>query len=161
MSQLKTNSVGGSYASTREASLAELSRERSPFDLVLEATGFSPLAFEAAEILAKNGVLVLLSVTGGERRTEVPADAINQGFVLGNKVMVGSVNAAREDFERGVDDLVKAEAFHPGWLGSLMNVPVRGLDNHEQLLAELFENRDAIKIYVEVAADAVGDEGGP
>jgi threonine dehydrogenase-like Zn-dependent dehydrogenase len=153
--------IGGSYASTREASLAELSRERGPFDLVLEATGFSPLAFEAAEILAKNGVLVLLSVTGGERRTEVPADAINQGFVLGNKVMVGSVNAAREDFERGVDDLVKAEAFHPGWLGSLMNVPVRGLDNHEQLLAELFENRDAIKIYVEVAADAVGDEGGP
>ncbi len=26
---------------------------------------------------------------------------INQGFVLGNKVMVGTVNASRDDFVRG------------------------------------------------------------
>jgi threonine dehydrogenase-like Zn-dependent dehydrogenase len=39
---------------------------------------------------------------------EVPADAINQGFVLGNKVMVGSVNASPADFASGRDDLVKA-----------------------------------------------------
>ena len=43
--------------------------------------------------LGKNGVLVLVSVTGGDRTIEVHADRINQGFVLGNKVMVGSVNA--------------------------------------------------------------------
>jgi hypothetical protein len=31
-------------------------------------------------------VLVLASVTGGDRTAEVPSDMINQGFVLGNKV---------------------------------------------------------------------------
>ena len=99
-------------------------------------------------------------MTGGERRADVAADAINQGFVLGNKVMVGSVNAAREDFERGVDDLVKAEAVFPGWLASLLNVPVHGLESYERLLAELFENREAIKVYIEVAAEQAARGGG-
>ena len=76
-----------------------------PFDIMLEATGFSPLVFEAAEALGKNGVLMLSSVTGGDTKVEVRADRINQGFVLGNKVMVGTVNASRADFESGVHRL--------------------------------------------------------
>ena len=43
----------------------------------------------AMQALGKNGVLVLASVTGGDRKIEVPADQINLEFVLGNKVMVG------------------------------------------------------------------------
>ena len=122
-----------------------------PFDLMFEATGYSPLVFEAAEALGKNGVLVLASVTGGDRKTEVNADAINQGFVLGNKVMVGTVNASRDDFVRGVDDLVKAEALYPGWLERLLTTPIRGLKNYEEMLRALTEDKDAIKVYVEVA----------
>lgn len=34
----------------------------------------------------------------------------NLEFVLGNKVMVGTVNANREYFEMGVKDLAQAEA---------------------------------------------------
>src|SRR5919198_1178179 len=108
-------------------------------------------AFETAEALAKNGVLILSSVTGGDTRVEVNADHINQGFVLGNKVMVGTVNAARADFVRGVDDLIKAEALFPGWLSQLLTTPVRGLENYAEMLRQLTENRDAIKVYVEVA----------
>src|SRR5919198_213637 len=118
---------------------------------VIEATGFSPLAFEAAQVLGKNGVLVLVSVTGGDRKVEVPSDAINQGFVLGNKVMVGSVNASPADFASGRDDLVKAEAIYPGWLSQLLTTPVLGLENYEQMLRELTENQDAIKVFVEVS----------
>ena len=94
--------LGATYVSSQDLTLAEAAEEHGPFDLMFEATGFSPLAFEAAEALGKNGVLVLASVTGGDRKAEVPTDKINQGFVLGNKVMVGTVNASREDFERGV-----------------------------------------------------------
>jgi len=54
----------------------------------------------------------------------VRGDAINQIFVLGHKVMVGTVNASRDDFVRGVDDLVKAEAMFPGWLARLLTTPV-------------------------------------
>ena len=118
-------------------------------DLMLEATGFSPLAFEAAEALGKNGVLVLASVTGGDRKAEVPADRINQSFVLGNKVMVGTVNASREDFERGVTDQIRAEAIYPGWLGKLLTTPVHGLDRFQEMIEHL-EAGDGIKTYVQV-----------
>jgi threonine dehydrogenase-like Zn-dependent dehydrogenase len=143
--------LGGTYVSTQETTLPDAARDHGPFDIVIEATGFSPLAFQAAEVLGKNGVLVLVSVTGGDRRVEVPADTLNQGFVLGNKVMVGSVNASPADFASGRDDLTKAEAVYPGWLDRLLTTPVRGLENFEQMLRELTENRDAIKVYVEVA----------
>jgi glucose 1-dehydrogenase len=142
--------LGAVYASSDETSLAEVAESRGPFDVMLEATGFSPLVFEAADVLGKNGVLVLASVTGGDRRVEVPADQINQGFVLGNKVMVGTVNASRGDFERGVDDLIKAEAVYPGWLSKLLTTPVKGLENYEEMLRRLTEDKDAIKVYVEV-----------
>jgi hypothetical protein len=66
-------------------------------------------------------------------------------------VMVGSVNASPDDFARGRDDLVKAYAFYPGWLEKLLTTPVAGLENHEQMLRELNENADAIKVFVEVA----------
>ena len=54
------------------------------------------------QALGKNGVLVLSSVTGGDKMIQIPADRINLEFVLGNKVMVGTVNANREYFEMGV-----------------------------------------------------------
>jgi threonine dehydrogenase-like Zn-dependent dehydrogenase len=143
--------VGARYTSSKARPLADVAEEHGPFDLIIEATGFSPLVFEAAEALGKNGVLVLASVTGGDRTVEVPADRMNQGFVLGNKLMVGTVNASRGDFERGVDDLIKAEAFYPGWLGRLLTTPVDGLENWQEMLERLTEDGDAIKVYVEVA----------
>src|SRR5690348_8562052 len=143
--------LGGVYASTQDRTLAELSENRGPFDLIMDATGFSPIIWEAAEVLGKNGVLVLSSITGGDRRAEIRSDAINQSFVLGNKVMVGTVNASPADFRSGVDDLIKAEALFPGWLKQLLTTPIAGLENYEQMIRELTENREAIKVYVEVA----------
>jgi glucose 1-dehydrogenase len=144
--------IGGTYVSTKEVPLAQAAERHGPFDIIVEATGFSPLVFEAAEALGKNGVLVLVSVTGGDRKAEVNADMINQGFVLGNKVMVGSVNASPADFVSGRDDLIKAEAVYPGWLEKLLTTPVRGLENYEEMLRQLTENRDAIKVFVEVSS---------
>jgi threonine dehydrogenase-like Zn-dependent dehydrogenase len=142
--------LGGRYVSSQERTLAEASEERGPFDLIMDATGFSPIVWEAAEVLGKNGVLVLSSITGGDRKAEINSDAINQSFVLGNKVMVGTVNASPADFRSGVDDLIKAEALFPGWLEQLLTTPVRGLQNYEQMIRALTEDRDAIKVYVEV-----------
>jgi len=143
--------IGVRYLSTRAVTLAQASAEHGPFDLILEGTGFSPLVFEAMEVLGKNGVLAMLSVTGGDRRVEIPADRINQGFVLGNKVAFGSVNASREEFERGVQDLSQAELAYPGWLGKLLTHPVRGLENYAELMRTLTEGAGAIKVFCEVA----------
>jgi threonine dehydrogenase-like Zn-dependent dehydrogenase len=143
--------IGARYVSTRRRSLRDASGEHGPFDLILEGTGYSPLVFEAMEVLAKNGVLAMVSVTGGNRRIEVPADRINQGFVLGNKVAVGSVNASREDFENGVRDLSQAELSYPGWLEKLLTHRVKGLENFRELLGHLAGGNGVIKAYCEVA----------
>ena len=103
------------------------------------------------QALAKNGVLVLSSVTGGDRHVEVPADRINLDFVLGNKVMVGTVNANREYFETGVKDLALSEAQFPGWLGRLLTHPVDGLENYGRLFELLTMGQGAIKVYCRVA----------
>jgi threonine dehydrogenase-like Zn-dependent dehydrogenase len=143
--------LGGVYVSSQDSTLAEAAAERGPFDLMFDATGFSPIVWEAAEVLGKNGVLVLASITGGDRKVEISSDAINQGFVLGNKVMVGTVNASPNDFRTGVDDLIKAEAIYPGWLRQLLTHPIRGLENYDEMIRTLTESSDAIKVYVEIA----------
>jgi glucose 1-dehydrogenase len=143
--------LGARYVTTSELTVAQGARELGAFDLVLEGSGFSPLVFDAMQGLAKNGVLVLTSVTGGDRRIEVPSDKINLEFVLGNRVVVGSVNASREHFEAGVRDIAHAAAAHPGWLESLLTHPVRGLERYEELFAKLQKPEGAIKIFCEVA----------
>jgi hypothetical protein len=89
-------------------------------------------------------------VTGGDRRSEIPADRINLDFVLGNKVMVGTVNANREYFETGVIDLARAQATWPGCAEQLITHRVAGLDRFEELLHLLTHGRDAIKVVCDV-----------
>jgi threonine dehydrogenase-like Zn-dependent dehydrogenase len=143
--------IGARYLSTRDVSIADAAAQHGPFDLVFEATGFSPIVFESMRALGKNGVLVLSSVTGGDRRIEIDADRINLEFVLGNKVMVGTVNANREYFEMGVGDMAQAEAEYAGWLPRLLTHPVKGLENYGQLFETLTSARGAIKVYCQVA----------
>jgi threonine dehydrogenase-like Zn-dependent dehydrogenase len=128
----------------------EYAEQFGSFDLIFEATGFSPIVFDAMQALSKNGVLVLSSVTGGDRKIEVPADRINLEFVLGNKVMVGTVNANREYFESGVKDLSTAVLQYGDWLSRLLTHPVKGLENYEQLFDLLTSARDEVKVFCEV-----------
>jgi glucose 1-dehydrogenase len=144
--------LGARYISTKEMSLTDASLKYGPFDLILEGTGYSPLVFEAMNVLAKNGVLAMVSVTGGVRQVEIPADKINLSFVLGNKVAFGSVNANREYFETGVKDLSTAELQYPGWLKKLLTHPVKGLENYKEMMGILTEAKGSIKVYCQVAA---------
>jgi glucose 1-dehydrogenase len=147
--------IGCRYASSSDTDIAAVAAANGPFDVILEASGFSPLAFEAAASLGINGVLILAGVTGGEHLVQIDANRINQGFVLGNKVMVGTVNASRDDYVRGVDHLLAAEATHPGWLGRLMTTPVAGLEDPAAVI-EALDAPDVIKAYVNVAVPADG-----
>jgi glucose 1-dehydrogenase len=142
--------IGARYVNTAEQPILDASRERGAFDLIFEGTGSSAVVFESMQVLARNGVLVLTSITGGSHTLEVPADRINLEFVLGNKVMVGSVNASRENFETGVRDMSQAEAEYPGWLRRLLTDPVPGLERYEELFARLQNPNGAIKIFCEV-----------
>jgi threonine dehydrogenase-like Zn-dependent dehydrogenase len=142
--------LGARYLSTKRWGVKDTADRDGHFDLIFEATGYSPLVFEAMGSLAKNGVLVLSSVTGGMRRAEVAADMLNLDFVLGNKVMVGTVNANREHFEAGVRDLAVAEAQWPGWLSRLLTHPIHGLEDWAKAY-ELLGQPGVIKVFIEVA----------
>lgn len=146
-------SIGATYDSTQRLSVVDSVAEYGQYDLIFECTGYSPIIFDAMQSLNENGILILSSVTGGERRTDaVPSDKINQQFVLGNRAMVGTVNANREHFEMGVKDLALCEAMYPGWLKRMLTHRIDGLAN----FAEAFEILDngakykAIKTYIEI-----------
>jgi threonine dehydrogenase-like Zn-dependent dehydrogenase len=144
--------IGATYVSLKQAPLSDIAAAHGPFDVILEGTGQSALAFQSMDVLGKNGILAMVSVTGGTKGIEVPADRINQGFVLGNKVAFGSVNAHRDDFERGAQDFARAELTWPGWLSKLLTHPVRGLDRYRELIDTLTMAKGAIKVYCEVAS---------
>jgi threonine dehydrogenase-like Zn-dependent dehydrogenase len=142
--------LGARYVSTRRMPLKEAAEEYGPLDIIFEATGVSLVAFEGMEVLGRNGVLVLTGISGGDHTVEIPGDHIMLGFVLGNKVVVGSVNANRTHFERGVQDMVLAEAHYPRWLERLLTHPVQGLDNYQEMIRLLTEEKGAVKVFVEV-----------
>lgn len=111
--------TGASYVSTEVESLRSVHDRLGNIDLMLESTGASFLAFEAMTMLGTNGVLVLLSITGGNTVAEVPTDRINTSLVAGNKTVVGSVNAGIEDFANAVDHLDRFEQLWPGLLDQM------------------------------------------
>ncbi|HNP99410.1 MAG TPA: glucose dehydrogenase, partial [Bacteroidia bacterium] len=139
--------------STSDKSLLDIAKEDGPYDLIFEATGYSPFVFEAMNILGKNGVLVLSSVTGGGRNVSIPSDKINLGFVLGNKVVVGTVNASREYFEMGLKDFAHAEMMWPGLTRKFLTHRVEGLENYPELYSTLFQANDLIKVYMQIAKE--------
>jgi len=143
--------IGARYVATNETPILDAAEQYGTFDLIFEGTGNSAVVFDSMQALAKNGVLVLSSVTGGDKRIQVPADRINLEFVLGNKVMVGTVNANREYFEIGVRDMAQAEAEYPGWLNRLLTDPVKGLENYAELFKKLTSPNGAIKVFCQVA----------
>ena len=143
--------LGARYISTKETPILDAAKQHGPFDLIFEGTGNSSVVFDSMQALGKNGVLVLSSVTGGDKMISIPADRINLEFVLGNKVMVGTVNANREYFELGVRDMAQAEAEYPGWLSKLLTDPVQGLENYPELFKKLTSPNGVIKVFCQVA----------
>lgn len=151
---LKSEIVHGmeaTYVSTQETSVVELAERVGKADLIIDATGSSQIAFEAMQALGLNGTLVWTSITGGRKQIEVPSDKINIEWVLGNKLLLGSVNANREHFESGIKDMALGEVMYPGVLEKILTSPVEGLEGYAEMMRLLVEDKDALKVYVNVA----------
>jgi threonine dehydrogenase-like Zn-dependent dehydrogenase len=139
--------LGAGYMCVANKTLPELPKETGYPDIVIEATGSSRVVFDAMEILAANGVLCLLSVTGGETMNAEPIDLINQRLVLGNQVVFGSVNANPRHFAMGVKDLVRVEKKWPGALSRLLTNRIPW-ENHKTWFTE---RGSGIKSTLEIA----------
>lgn len=140
---------GAHYISTKEEPLPDLAARVGNVDIILESTGASAVVFESMQALGNNGVLVLLSITDGDVHFEVPAGAINNRLVTGNRVVVGSINAGVEDFANAADRLDRFEQLWPGLAASLIThrIPFTG-----DLSGILHEPDDAIKTVIEFRA---------
>jgi len=112
--------AGIGYMSTAGTSVEDLPARLGSIDLVLEATGAAAVIAPALSILGRDGVCVLASVTDVGRQWQIDLGAWNREMVLGNRLVFGSVNAARRHFEAAVRDLVTAEERLPGWMGRLV-----------------------------------------
>ncbi|TWU14366.1 alcohol dehydrogenase [Symmachiella macrocystis] len=142
---------GATYVSTRETSLKELVEQVGKPDLIIEATGSSQVAFEAMEVLGHNGAIVWTSITGGQRNIQIPSDHVNLNWVLGNKLLLGSVNANYRHFESGIADMALGEVTYPGVTERILTNPVDGLENYAEMMRLLVEEKSALKVYVNVA----------
>jgi glucose 1-dehydrogenase len=151
---LKSDIVEGleaTYVATNETSLEDMAKKVGKADLIVDATGSSHLAFGAMNVLGHNGCLVWTSITGGSKDFQLPSDKINLEWVLGNKLLFGSVNANREHFELGIRDLAMGEMMYPGVIEKILTTPVDGLSNYKEMMRLLVEDNDALKVFVNVA----------
>lgn len=105
---------GATYRSLRDAPLDEIAASIGNVDLILESSGNAEIALDAMRVIGNNGVEVLLSITGGTHRIALPAEQMNTSLVIGNKVVVGSVNAGSVDFVNAVERLADFERLWPG-----------------------------------------------
>ncbi|MBA2113674.1 glucose 1-dehydrogenase [Bremerella alba] len=148
-----TEGMEANYVSTKETDLDELVKKTGRPDVIVDATGSSIIAFESMKYLGLNGVLVFTSVTGDSDKHELPTSQINLEWVLGNKLLLGSVNANRDHFEMGIKDLALGEMMYPNVLEKILTNPVDGLDNYAEMMRLLVEDSSALKVYVNVASE--------
>ena len=106
------------------------------FDLVIEASGSVALDFALVDWLGPNGVLVLTGIPDADSTTtSVAAGPLFREVVLGNRALVGSVNANRTYFEAGLRDLMAFEERWPGAVGRVISAR-RPLEAAPAVLAE-------------------------
>jgi glucose 1-dehydrogenase len=92
------------------------------FDLVVEATGSVAVDFSLMDRLGANGALVLTGIPDAAGPpASVPGGLLLRGLVLGNRAVVGSVNANRTHFEAGIRDFEVIEQRWPGALGAMIS----------------------------------------
>jgi len=110
------NSVGSKYVNSGEVSFGSFDEK---YDLIIEATGNAKVAVQAGRLLNSNGVLCLLGVYPGQVLSEDIGNLFRD-FVLGNKIIFGSVNANRKYFELGLDHMTEIKKKFPGVLQKLI-----------------------------------------
>lgn len=139
--------AGAHYVSADDRKLDHaLEKEIGSIDIVIEATGYSPLAFEAMDVVGPNGVVCLTGVSGGSRTLQIDSAHLNLEMVLANKLVFGTVNANRRHFESGVAHLGAIEARWPGLLSRMITrrVPL------ERFTAADLEQRGDLKVVIDV-----------
>ncbi len=138
--------IGGSYVDGRKIPSGKVAHELGQMDLIFEATGVASLEFNLLDALGKNGIYVLTGIPGGDRPLQLDGAELIRRLVLGNQVMIGSVNASRDHFQMAVDDLFRAQLTWKDHVSRLISHQRPYIDFHDALTRH---EADEIKVVLE------------
>ncbi|MCO1579705.1 glucose 1-dehydrogenase [Crossiella sp. SN42] len=120
--------------------LAEISFEP---DIVIECTGAPEVVFEVLRRTSRNSITVLTGLSGDEGELPLPGGEINNGMVLRNGVVVGSVNGNLRHYRRAAAALADTDR---SWLGGLITRRVPLAD----WTAALTPEKDDVKVVIDL-----------
>lgn len=143
-------SIGVRYFASKDDFILDITEEEGKADIVVEATGVAENVGPTAQAIRKNGVLILTSITPGDETVDMPISQINQEFVLGNKLMVGTVNANEEHFKMAIQDIGFSETRFPGFLSKLITHKFNKLEDIDKAWDKLMNSEKAIKVVIEL-----------
>jgi threonine dehydrogenase-like Zn-dependent dehydrogenase len=117
---------GARYVCSRDRPPSEL----GSFDLVVEAAGDAQAVADALGLVGRGGIVCVLGIDAGTRGVRLPGHVLAVDLVVQNRVLFGSVNAARTDWEAAVAALARARDEHPQALEQLiaLRVPLERFD---------------------------------
>lgn len=114
-------------------------------DIVIECTGVGQVVIDVTYLAAPGAVVSLTGISHSDLVGQAPLDAFNKELVLENKVVFGTVNAARRHYDQAADALAQA---NPDWLARLITRRLAP----EDWPAALHKRADDIKIVVDMTA---------
>ncbi len=126
--------AGARYVPASEVAPSTLAAEIGGFDVVIVAAGSAQLSLDALGLLRRNGVACLLGIDGHDRPVSLPGPVIGVDVVLGNRALMGSVNANVVDWHAAVDRLDAARRRWPDALDQFVGLRT-GLDDYAAAFA--------------------------
>jgi threonine dehydrogenase-like Zn-dependent dehydrogenase len=142
----KPDLVSDLGATYHHGELADAVSDGAP-DVVIEATGVGELVFSAIAASSTYGVVCLTGVSPKGRTLDIDAGLINREIVLGNDVVVGSVNANLDHYRLAAQGLAQADV---GWLERLVSRRVPLEDFADAFTAQ----EDDVKVVLDLTAGA-------
>lgn len=141
-------SIGARYWDVSQNTVEDVARQVGNIDLIVEATGVAPVAYQLLKALGVNGVLVFTGVPGdrgGEFQME--GGHLMRQQVLWNQVVMGSVNANRSYFVQAVKDLEAIAAKWPDAIGKVITAH-HPLENFAPALSA--QDQDEVKAVFDI-----------
>jgi threonine dehydrogenase-like Zn-dependent dehydrogenase len=140
------SAIGARFVSSAEHPPSELAKMVGHISVVYEATGAAKVSFDVLSVLGVNGVFIFTGVPGVSGPIEIDAERIMRNLVLNNQVICGTVNAGRNAFEEGVQDLASFIKRFPAAVSALITARVAFDDARDAVLS-----RGGIKGVITVA----------
>jgi threonine dehydrogenase-like Zn-dependent dehydrogenase len=125
---------GARYVPVTATAPAALAADAGGFDIVIVAAGSAQLSLDALGLLRRGGVAVLLGIDGHDRTVQLHGPVIGVDAILGNRALIGSVNANVVDWHTAVEQLAAASRRWPDALDRFVGLRV-ALDDYADAFA--------------------------